>query len=297
MTTKFYMPILKSKAGEFSALTNLSEPHKKRIVPLFDITNVDYDHEEAKISKTIDEHLLGFCKKVIKYWPVNPMFIDTVLVNNEMVNGKSALQFVFELLAVKNITPMPVVYPNSSNKHLDTIVLLKMLYPIENIAIRLTVDHVYDPEFKNKIDKIISNLGISPVDCHLIFDLKDSDFSQTEDFADGIIDVIGDFPYFNEWLTVTIAGGAFPTISKIKASPQLVPRNDWKLYNILKTKISKTDFNRSLNFGDYSIVAPAFFEFNPKIMTTSANIRYTLTDYWYVVKGRALKKSIDWQQF
>ena len=56
-------------------------------------------------------------------------------------------------------------------------------------------------------------------------------------------------------------------------------------------------FNRKINFGDYSVVAPGYFEFDPTKMSRSANIRYTHNDIWYVVKGKALKKSIDFQQY
>lgn len=297
MITRFYLPLLKSKAGEFTALSNLTAAHKKRIVPLFDITKVEFDHEDGTKPKTTEDHLLGFCKKVIKCWPRNEMFIDTNLIDDQEVKGKTPLEFIYEVLATKNITPMPVVHACATEEQLDTIDLLTVLYAINNIAIRVTVDDVYSPSFNDDINNILRTLKLTPEECHIIFDLKDSDFSQTDDFADGIIDVLEEFPHLGDWFSFTIAGGAFPTISKIKTSPELVPRDDWKLYNTIRRKLARKDFNRAINFGDYSIVSPGYFEFNPKIMSTSANIRYTHNDEWYVVKGRALKKSIDWQQF
>jgi hypothetical protein len=297
MESSFYLPLLKSKAGEFKALAKLNPKLKNKIVPLFDITRMEYDHEEDAKPKTFEDHLQKFCKKVIKSWPTNPMFIDTTLVNTETVGKVPAIEYVYSELAKENIYPMPVVYPNSSPEFISSIEDILLLYAVYEIAIRVTIEDITSSDFESNLNGILDRLELSEDKCHVIFDLKDADFSQIDDFSEGILEVLSDFPHFEKWKSFTLAGGAFPAMSKIKNETELIPRNDWILFNTIVQRLKKTRINRPINFGDYSIVSAGYFEFNPKIMSTSANIRYTHNDSWFVVKGKALKKSADWQQF
>ena len=68
MESKFYVPILKSKSGEFMALSKLNSRAKKSIAPLFEVTPLEWDHSEQKKPKTLDDHLTSFCKKFITKW-------------------------------------------------------------------------------------------------------------------------------------------------------------------------------------------------------------------------------------
>ncbi len=297
METSFYLPLLKSKAGEFKALENLNPKLKKKIVPLFDVTPMEYDHDEDAKPKTIEEHLVKFCKKIIKSWPHNSMFLDTSMVNKDKPVGSTAIEYIYAVLATKGISPMPVLYPNSSTDLIESVQSILLMYDVSEIAIRVTIEDITSSEFEERLGNILTELDLSYDKCHIIFDLKDADFSQMEDFTDGVIAVLTDFPNLRQWKTFTIAGGAFPGMAKIKTEVELVPRNDWKLFNSIIEQLKGTKYNRPLNFGDYSIVSPSYFEFDPKKMSTSANIRYTHNDVWFVIKGKALKKSADWQQY
>lgn len=297
MESSFYLPLLKSKAGEFKALENLNAKLKRKIIPLFEVTRMEYDHDEDAKPKTIEDHLQKFCKKVIKSWPNNPMFIDTTMVNAEKAEGTAAIEYVYSILATKDIYPMPVVYANSSIQYIDSIQSIMLLYDVTEIAIRVTIEDITSPNFENQLNAILDTLDLPESKCHVILDLKDADFSQLDDFAEGILAALSDFPFFKTWKTFTLAGGAFPAMSKIKNEIELVPRNDWKLFKAVMQGLKETDYNRSINFGDYSIVSAAYFEFDPKVMSISANIRYTHNDMWFVVKGKALKKRPDWQQY
>ncbi len=296
MKSSFYLPLLKSKAGEFKALSKLKPELKAHIVPLFDITRMEYDHAEGEEPKSFRDHLEKFTKKIEKNWLGYPMFIDSTLVNDERVDENEAIEFVFNQLFLFAYLAMPVVYTDSTPTFLGSVKRVLDKHNVEEIGIRVTIEDVTSPMFVQNLDDILQFLDVPIVNCHIIFDLKDADFTEYEDFSVGILEVLGEFPAFNKWKSFTIAGGAFPSISKIKTT-ELVPRNDWKLYNTLISKLAKTSIKRHLNFGDYSIVSAGYFEFDPKVMSTSANIRYTHDNDWFVVKGKALKKSPDWQQF
>lgn len=297
MSDRFYLPLLKSKAGEFAALAKIDASCKEKIFPLFEVTHNEWDHNIQKKPKTLKEHLINFCKKVIKSWPSNRFFIDTNLIVDKDIDGNECIEFIFEELAKKKIYPIPVVYVSSPRKLFDAIALLKLLYPVYEIAIRVTIEDIISSDFEKNVNDIFDLLDLPAENCHLIFDLKDADFSQIEDFSDSLIDVLKEFPKLDHWKSFTLAGGAFPVMSKIKKSTDLVPRGDWLLYHKVLAKMFECGLDRIINFGDYSIVAPGYIEFDPRKMSVSANIRYTHDNVWYVVKGRALKKSVDWQQY
>jgi hypothetical protein len=300
MNSTFYLPILKSKEGEFNALSKLNSFTKKHICPLFDIPALEFDNATKKKPKTLEEHLFNFCnKKFLKKWGTSQCFMDPHLVKNEIINNCSALEYVYSQIGdclLLPITPTPVVRINNSESEQIIFSNIIAKYNIEELAIRLTLDEI-STELKNKIDTILSTYSVNVSNMHLIFDLSDSNFTYFNDFSDAIVAVLEDFPYLKEWKSFTICGGAFPPTNILMKGENYVPRDDWNLYNDVIKKMLKSNFNRPINFGDYGIVSPGHFNFDPKIMKRSANIRYTFNDSWFVLKGSALQNSDDYLQY
>ncbi|MGN6265391.1 MAG: beta family protein [Ginsengibacter sp.] len=297
MKTEFYLPVLKSKQGEFDALFKLSDETKNSIIPLLEITPMEWDHATKAKPRTIEVHLQNFCKKVINKWPRNNAFIDTSLINDRQPNGVTCIEYIFRLLHEKNINPMPVVHINSPEDFIEGINMISLIYGINDIGVRVCINDITSPDFEDNMQELLDKIDLSPKACHMIFDLHNADFTNTDDFSDGIIQVLSGFPNFNEWKSFTVCGGSFPSTNLIKVGVNQIPRNEWKLYKELIKKLKIESFDRKLNYGDYSIVAPGHFEFDPTKMSRSANIRYTHDDIWYVVKGKALKKSEDFKQY
>jgi hypothetical protein len=52
-----YVPILKGKEGEYSALRELTGSVKDLLTPLAEIPSIPYDFENDAPAKTVDEHL------------------------------------------------------------------------------------------------------------------------------------------------------------------------------------------------------------------------------------------------
>jgi hypothetical protein len=286
---KFYLPILKAKAGEFTALSKLNWTIKSWVYPMFEITQIEYDNESGSTATTIEEHLMKLVKKILKCWPYEHSFIDIDLIKNELINGNSAIEYIYDLFAKNNVLPMPVARINMPDSLTHGFSILKQKYPINNIGIRVTIEDIDSPEFNQDLEKTLRSLSLSQNECHMIFDLMDSDFSETENFSDGVVTIISRFPSRDEWKSFTLAGGSFPITSKLKEGQQQIERGDWKLYNSVLLKLIQNNIGTSINFGDYSIVAPGHFAYDPIRMQTSASIRYTHNNSWVVIKGKSLK--------
>jgi hypothetical protein len=297
MITEFYLPILKSKLGEFTALSKLENKLITNIVPLFEITPMEWDQAERKKPRSLNDHLDSFCKKLITKWANNKCFVDTHLLNWTGVDDTIKIEYVFDKLAESSISPIPVVSLRSSDEFVKAFNRVTHKNFSIEIGLRVNLNDVSDPEFNDNIKKLLSKVGFPPKFCHLIFDLVDSNFTEVEDFSESILDELEEFPSFAEWKSFSIVGTAFPASKTTKEGLELYARNDWKFYKLLRSKLGKRRFSRPTNFGDYSVVNPEYFEFNPKIMKSSANIRYTHNDYWLIAKGKALTKAADYLQY
>ena len=58
-----YVPILKWRQGEYQALTRLDNQIKGQINPLIVVPPVEFDFEEWRAKKTVQEHIEPFAKR------------------------------------------------------------------------------------------------------------------------------------------------------------------------------------------------------------------------------------------
>lgn len=61
-----YVPCLRWKQGEYQAMLRLSEPAKDFITPLIEVPEIGFDFAKGRPSKTVDDHLEPFAKRVTK---------------------------------------------------------------------------------------------------------------------------------------------------------------------------------------------------------------------------------------
>ena len=109
--------------------------------------------------------------------------------------------------------------------------------------------------------------------------------------ARGFIDAV---PRILEWRSLTLLGSAFPqSMGVVPTGGELaIPRVEWLSWLRLNEKVE-----RRLTFGDYGIQHPETGDFDPRKMTMSACIRYTLEREWLLVKGQATKLVSASEQF
>jgi hypothetical protein len=297
---KFYLPILKSKAGELKALIKLNAFVRARILPLLEITPMEWDHTFKTKPREMPEHLSKFCKKVLDSWGLSAALIDTSLIEDKVIGESSCMEYIFDKFHSKSLYPikaMPVFAVTTPQNTLLGIKNIATKYPISQAGLRVNLDALTNPTFKSSLDLALDKTGFTPDTIHLVLDLKDSNLSQTEDYSDAILAALEDFPYLHQWRTFTICGSAFPSSKLIHKDENIIPRYDWSLFEAINRKIQQEEFSRKLNYGDYGIVNPEYFEFDPTKMSSSANIKYTIDKDWLVIKGNSIKKSGNAQYF
>jgi hypothetical protein len=291
MDNRFYLPILKAKYGEFQALSKLNVNIRRRVFPLLEITSVTWDHEENTKPISIEDHLNKTAKKLIEHWPFNKTFIDVSQIANEKADGISAIEYLYKRFFEKGLTPIPVISKTSPGTLIDGVSRIQQKYNIGSAAIRITLNDLSSLEFRKHLDNLVTSQNASIENIHMILDLgAPESFDDMEAFTDAIVSRLGTFPYFSQWGSFSICGSAYPQKELVKDKTNYIPRNEWKLYLNVVDSLAVETFNRPINYGDYSIVAPGHFEFDRRRMQTSAKMIYTLTDDYVFLKGESLKK-------
>jgi Beta protein len=290
----FYLPILKAKTGELKALAILDVFTKDHIFPLLEVTPMEWDPTYKTKPKTIEEHLDKFSKKVSQCWAFNACLIDTSLIGDRMSGELSCIEYIFDKLYTSGMfgsKALPTFEVGSPENIIIGVKNITAIYKIEQAGLRITLDGLTNPAFKVLVDQALEKTGFTPESIHLVLDLKEPNLSQTEDYSDAIVAAMEDFPYLSQWKSFTICGGAFPSSSDLYKNENIVPRYDWKLFGAIRSKLKKETYYRDLNYGDYAIVYPVYFEFNNRFMSPSVSIKYTIDDDWLVIKGDSVKKS------
>ena len=115
-----------------------------------------------------------------------------------------------KLLHEKKIIPIPMVRVTSPDNFLSGISMISLMYGLEEIGLRVTINDITSPDFEGNIEDVLVKIELEPENCHLILDLNDADFTNSEDFADGIVQALSGFPKFQSWKSFTVCGGSFP---------------------------------------------------------------------------------------
>lgn len=289
MISRFYMPVVKTKQGEFLALSLMNQSVQGYVVPLIEVTNIEFDNEENKTPKTIEEHLNNITKRIAQKWGRSNACLDTALVNDTSPGGTDPVTYIYNRLAQGIALPSPVLRLSYSDDIKRTILFNMSTYNLKEAVIRVFIPDIIVEEFSNNILQLLSYFKLEPSTVHMVLDLANADFSNSNDFSDSILEQLKVFPKLTEWKSFTICGGSFPKTNLLKVGENTIPRGEWIFYKMLVTKVKKQEFNRPINYGDYGIIAPGHFKFDFTKMDRSANIRYTHDDYWFVVKGNSIK--------
>lgn len=300
-TEKHYVPVLKGKAGEYRALSELSLRSSQSITPLIEIPPLPFDYETEEFTKTMSEHLSSTLENIKNSWGSDlPIFIDyhTIDNNDLLTGGIHPIIWLTNELIAAGYQPIPVLY-------LDELTTVKQYIRTnavslsDGICLRLKSKDWGNPQFAILINNILNDLSLPPSDIHLIIDLEYIYPPQSSTYrllAQTLINTT--IPNINNWKTVTLVGSSFPIdLSGLERNNiSDVYRHEW--LNWLSLFQNQASLKRMPSFGDYGISHPEIPDLDPRFITPSASVRYTISDRWLVFKGISLRNSrVRFSQF
>lgn len=258
-----YVPILKWKKGEQSALKELSTNVKNNIIPLIEITP---DFNESNLLATI------------KCWENRPLYFDVLPECYEEDN-----EIYFRIL--KKLDPNYTIPVLSLT---DDIKIIEEAKILSNIGFALRITSSDSEYIEDSLEQISNTFNSNFID--LILDMKSI---TAENYSEKYIvlkSILSDIPNINNYRNIILATSSFPNslnnIERYKLAT--VERLDWSFWEKCRSKLNKK-FNIDLVYSDYTIDTP---NYSPYIVGMSPlfKIRYTYDDNFIILKGQTIKK-------
>lgn len=281
-----YVPSLRWKQGEYQAVVHLSALARSLITPLIEVPEIGYDFEKQRESKTVDEHLSPFAKRVIQKWGTHHCFVDFIHVPSDgLFSGRrDRVAAVLDELRSSGgqVTPVTGLARGTEYQAAMKRVVGRHKF---GLCMRVSLQEAARPTLKGSVGDLLGAVGLRAEECDLVLDLGAPNFVPVRGFAKTIKRIIGSVPYLARWRTFTILGTSFPsTMAEITRSPAVIPRHEWLLYKELVADLGASHSRRP-TFGDYTINHPEVIALDMRLLKPSATIRYTTDDAWLIVKG------------
>src|SRR4051795_6025125 len=115
-----YVPILKGKEGEFSALEAIPRGLMQELTPVIEIPAVPYDYSNKRPAKTVTDHLGSFPERINKCCPDSQIYVDLMRFA-EHGSPTSDFEPLLNSYADNYRPPMFVVSTKSSEQWLRSI--------------------------------------------------------------------------------------------------------------------------------------------------------------------------------
>ena len=279
-----YVPVLKVKRGEKSALREIPYGDRRRVAPLLEIVR--------RTDKELDDHLLtslsGLSESLDGY---QRCFLDT---HEIAADGPPGAHETFRRAADAGIPFTPVTgltrraYPAAA---LD--------FSSNGLALRLSRRDFEQGILPQGIPGFMATHGLVPENVDLIIDL-----GALDDFVTAGVIAFG-AAFLNEincqrrWRSLILSGCAFPRSMGVvqRNSYDYIQRMEWITWrDNLRAVAGQVD--RLPTYSDCAIQHPEGVEgFDPSYMQASASIRYTLKDDWLLIKGEGTRLVPAREQF
>jgi hypothetical protein len=273
-----YVPVLKVKRGEKTALQLLPPPAKARITPLLEIV-------ARKADKEIDEHLETTFKGLdVAVQGFRRCFIDTQEIASA---GAAVATEAFQRAERLGIPFTPVT---GISRTVDVAAALD--HQTRGIALRLTRKEFEAGNLAAGIRAFLARNGLTPGNIDLIIDLGSVENMVppgVEAFAEAFL---ADIPDHSQWKTFTLSACAFPPgMGNVERnSSSLIDRSDWLAWRD-GLHARRASIPRLPTYSDGAIQHPKGVEgFDPIRMQAPAAIRYTAGDSWLLIKGKSVRK-------
>ena len=277
--SRHYVPVLKVKRGEKSALQLVAPNHRKHITPLLEIVEWRRRQEKPTLSSHLDTAFKGLAE-CLQWYP--RCFLDARELTPE---SPTAARQVFGKAAAAGIPFIPVT--GISNR-VDTPAAVSNRDL--GLAIRLTREDFEVGDLISSLPAFMKRHGIGYADTDLILD-----FGPVEDMVTGGVvrlasQFLRDIMNPSRWRTLIVSGSAFPQGMGVveRNSHAVVTRVEWLAWKHLR---GGGQLSRVPTYSDCAIQHPSGVEgFDPRIMQVSASVRYALADDWLLIKGEGIRR-------
>jgi hypothetical protein len=283
-----YVPILRWKQAEQTALAQLYEHDSIYLTPLVELVPENFIRKDPKgrITKlSINEVINKVGRQLSQYWGERPFFIDLWLLSPSILN-QGQNHFLTMLGQYANILKLSLIPVTGIARDSEYQSAVRTVLNIHNqgACLRLALEDVKRPTLAEDINSLLSFLTLSPELVDLIVDFK---------IVDGSIPKFNTLckliPSINRWRNFIVASGAFPeNLSGLQKNDiHRIERTDWTSWR--DQTVAAPSITRKPIYSDYAIQHALYLGRKGRAHY-SASIRYTAGDYWIIMRGEDVFK-------
>lgn len=296
-----YVPSLKWKAAELTALTKTDPNQRKEIVPLAEVVlpsvntldkktgtrKSDEQIHQEMVLKLKAERVVEIPEEFESAWEGGVVYLDVTLIHDEQRTTELkcfTLKAIAEGCQSKKVTVVPVVNVADSTEIITTAGGLVSSCIAKEVCIRVTSSGLKDVSALNtKLSEVLTDLGITHIQAHLLIDLKYLEPTVLD--YDDLFAAAQSISSLTEYKEFIFAAGAFPVdMSKFNSddNPCLATRLDWKKWC---ENVSKGNLVRKPTYSDYAIRHP-YYSDSLQFMDPTSTLKYTAQSDWMIFKDQ-----------
>lgn len=255
-----YRPMLKTKAGEATALSNLSTAEKNRTEPVF--------HVAERPPAT-------FAPKMGAAWAGRRCYLDGAF-NFNATGSSTDFDNTFNAIGAVGISVLPVIeigadpaYNQAAIAHIGRFA--------PGIMLKTTLGHL--PAAAAWVEPS----QISQANIDLLIDAGHLAEIDPLTFAPYISHTIASALATSQWRSVTLASSSAPKdFGQLSRGATVVRRIDWLTWSAMAQPL-----NKPVDYGDFGISHRDLTEPPGAAMAgATVSVRYTINDNWVMIKGQ-----------
>lgn len=152
---------------------------------------------------------------------------------------------------------------------------------VDAIAVRLGSEDMQLPSMLvERVSRLVSEVGASGLPLHVFLDFRSIEHVDSDVIQMRFIRALAEVRKLNPLRIVFSASAFVSDMGKVKKGAlKSVPRRDFLVWEMLAKIHSDVDY------ADYGVIHPGYFDFDPKTIKPAAKIRYATDKAWIIVKG------------
>lgn len=283
-----YLPILQTRQSERLALRELADDLRPHINPLFMVHPPSLDNSPIPL----DEHVTRLAAALARDWGPGPGYFDVSFLADPLrVDGEHPVTWIGRLFADRGLNLAPVTGISRDLEEQQAAIAFGQEAGRRPL-LRLSTGEwarIGAPDWDSRIMAFVDSAGVGASGVDLLLDIGDQVPNPPQMAVLAVSAALAAIPYSQEWASITVAGSSMPiTTSEIGRDNAVeLPRNEWLLWKELRGSSA-----RAISFGDYGTTHPQpLFGFDPRTMQIAAQIRYSVSQAWFIARGRGTRSA------
>ena len=278
---KKYFPILLCKPGEITALSHLTQNVKDDIVPIIEVIGEGIIESDGSYKSRLETDLIN-----IWSFDDNKVFLDFSLLGDVDAHIPK-IRRLFTNLMRNGVNVVPVVQFNSSPRYLTLIQNIIATHKC-GLCIRENNNSGGFINYNAQVAAMIAQMNVTENETHLLIDLGFVEAANRNILATLAQLTINSLHNINNWATIIVSSGSFPTdlgglpapaTNRSNALVHRLPRYEWDVWTVLNA----LNLPREIQYSDYGTKHPYF---TPGGYEGSCSIKYTRTHEFLIYRGR-----------